>query len=109
MNGLRWLYLFLAIAGAVLTWYYNIQFITAADGVFDLHSFVAGGMANYAAASLSMDIFIAAVAGFIWIIVECRRLGMKNSWVYIILGGTIAFAFAFPFFLFMREGKVTEK
>ncbi len=103
---IRIVYLLLSVAGAILTWHYNLQFMSAGAGGFDLNSFVAGGMANPASASLTMDIFIAAMTGFVWIIAESRRLGMKNSWIYIVLGCLVAFAFAFPFFLFMREGKL---
>lgn len=105
----RNIYLILAIAGAVLTWFFNIRFMLENPGMFDLFAFISGGLANPAAASLTMDITIACLTGFIWMIAEARRIGMKHVWVYIVLGCSIAFAFAFPFFLFMREGVIHHR
>jgi hypothetical protein len=34
---------------------------------------------------------------------EGRRTGMRNTWIYVVLSGAIAFAFAFPLFLSARE------
>lgn len=62
-----------------------------------------GGLANPAAASLTMDIFIAAVTGLVWMTFEAKRLGMKHLWFYYLTTCMVAFAFAFPFFLFQRE------
>ena len=97
------LFLLLAIAGAILTWYFNIQFMQQNPGAFDIRLFVSGGLANPAAASLTMDIFIAAVTGVVWMGIEAKRLGMKHLWFYYVSTCLIAFAFAFPFFLFQRE------
>lgn len=109
MSGRQIIYLVLAIAGAVFTWYHNLQYMIANDWVFSISDFIAGGMANPAAASLTMDIGIAAVAGFVWIIFEAQRLGMKHYWVYLVLGASVAFAFAFPLFLFMRERHLSRE
>jgi hypothetical protein len=53
--------------------------------------------------SLTVDLLIAAIAGSILIVVESRRLGMRFAWVYVVLSAVVAFAFAFPLFLAMRE------
>lgn len=102
------LFLLLAIAGAALTWYFNIQFMQQNPGAFDIRLFVSGGLANPAAASLTMDIFIAAVTGLVWMGIEAKRLGMKHLWFYYVSTCLIAFAFAFPFFLFQRERHLTR-
>lgn len=102
----RVIYLLLAIVGLVMTWYYNLQFIQASGGSFDVAEFVAAGANNPASQSLSWDLAIACMAGLIWIFFESRRLGLRFFWVYIILAFTIAYAFAFPLFLFVRQGKL---
>ncbi len=56
---------------------------------------------------LSFDLLIAAVAGSGFIIIEGRRLGMGNLWLYIALSAITAFAFTFPLFLAMREKKLS--
>jgi hypothetical protein len=55
---------------------------------------------------LSADLLIVAVAGSIFMIIEGRRLRMRNLWLYIVLSGITAFAFTFPLFLAMRERKL---
>lgn len=102
------LFLSLAVLGAMLTWYFNIQFMINNPGAFDIRLFIAGGMANPAAASLTMDIFIAAVTGLTWMSIEAKRLGMKHIWFYYLTTCLIAFAFAFPFFLFQRERQLAK-
>ena len=54
-------------------------------------------------AASGLILLIAAIAGFTWILIEARRLQMKHSWLYLLTGCCVAFAFAFPLFLFMRE------
>ena len=102
----RILYLLLAIAGIVLTWYYNLQFISESGGSFDVTDFIAQGANNAASKSLSWDLTIACIAGLCWIYYESKRLEMGYFWVYIILAFGIAYAFAFPLFLFIRQGKL---
>jgi len=102
----RILYLLLALAGLVITWYYNLQFIEESGGSFDIGAFMAAGATNAAAKSLTWDLTIACLAGLLWIFFESRRLGLRFFWIYIILAFGIAYAFAFPLFLFIREGKL---
>lgn len=102
----RILYLLLAIVGLIMTWYYNLQFMADSGGSFDIASFIAAGSTNAASQSLSWDLAIACIAGLTWIFFESRRLGLRFFWVYIILAFSIAWAFAFPLFLFVRQGKL---
>jgi hypothetical protein len=102
----RVLYLFLAIAGVMMTWYYNLQFMQESGGSFDLAEFMAASSSNAASQSLSWDLAIACLAGLLWIFYESKRLGMRFFWVYIILAFSVAYAFAFPLFLFVRQGKL---
>ncbi|MFT4822999.1 MAG: hypothetical protein ACI9DH_000187 [Halioglobus sp.] len=102
----RILYLSLAIAGIVLTWYYNLQFVSESGGSLDLAEFIAQGSTNTVSKSLTWDLAIACIAGLCWIYYESKRLEMGYFWVYIILAFGIAYAFAFPLFLFIRQGKL---
>jgi hypothetical protein len=102
----RILYLVLAVAGVVMTWYYNLQFMQESGGSFDLAAFMAAGATNAASKSLSWDLTIACLTGLIWIFFESRRLGLRFFWIYIILAFGVAYAFAFPLFLFVRQGKL---
>lgn len=105
----RILYLLLALTGLAVTWYYNLQFIEDSGGRFDITEFIAAGATNAAAKSLSWDLAIACVAGLIWIYFESKRLGLRFFWIYIALAFGVAWAFAFPLFLFMRQGKLESQ
>lgn len=96
-------YLVLSLAGLCLTWYHNIAFMQETGGAFALQPFLDGMFANHAAASIGWDITIACTAFIIWLVHEAKRIGMKHAWVYVVLTFGVAFAFAGPLFLFMRE------
>ena len=105
---LKWVYLTLAISGAVLPWLANLEFISAYGTSFDLGLFVQLANANPAASSLSRDLAIGATAVVVWIVQESRRLQMRGlPWV--LLGCTaLAFAFGAPLFLYLRERRLEE-
>jgi hypothetical protein len=104
----RWLYLALAISGAVLPWMANWEFIQSYGAVFDLGLFVRMAGANPAAQSLSRDLLIASSAITVWIVIESRRLRMRGlPWV-LLSCATIAFAFGAPLFLYLRERRLDE-
>jgi hypothetical protein len=105
---LGWLYLAMAIAGAILPWLANLEFIQTYGASFDLGLFVQLANANAAAQSLSRDLLIGASAVTIWMVSEARRLQMRGlPWV--LLGCvTVAFAFGAPLFLYLRERRLME-
>jgi len=107
-NVVQWLYLALAIAGAILPWMANIAFIRTSGNNFDLASFVSLANANPAAQSLSRDLFVGATAITIWMVVEGRRLKIRGLWLPLICSVTIAFACGAPLFLWMRERRLAE-
>ncbi|MFM7652162.1 MAG: DUF2834 domain-containing protein [Vulcanococcus sp.] len=105
---LAWLYLALAIAGGVLPWLANLDYMRQYGSSFDLGLFVQLANANPAAQSLSRDLLVGASAITIWMVVESRRLQMRHLWLVLLSSVTIAFAFAAPFFLFLRERRLAE-
>lgn len=105
---LAWIYLALALAGAVLPWLANLDYMRAYGSSFDLKLFVELANANPAAQSLSRDLFVGASAVTLWMVVESRRLQMRHLWLVLLSAVTIAFAFAAPLFLFLRERRLAE-
>ena len=105
---LAWLYLALAVAGGILPWLANFDYMRQYGSSFDLKLFVELANANPAAQSLSRDLLVGATAVTVWIVVESRRLQMRHLWVVLLSSVTIAFAFAAPFFLFLRERRLAE-
>ncbi|WP_216921881.1 DUF2834 domain-containing protein [Synechococcus sp. CCAP 1479/9] len=108
ISWIAWIYLLLAVAGAVLTWLANLDFIRSEGAAFDLRLFIRQANANPAARSLSRDLAIGATAVTIWMVRESRRLGMRGL-VWVLLSCvTIAFAFGAPLFLHLRERRLLE-
>tara|TARA_B100000965_G_scaffold59767_1_gene45811 strand:- start:167 stop:517 length:351 start_codon:yes stop_codon:yes gene_type:complete len=105
---LKWVYLLLAILGAIFPTLANIEFAKTYGPAFDIQLFIELANNNPAAQSLSRDLFIGATAVFVWIISESKRLEMKNLWIVVLTTFTIAFAFSAPLFLFLRELRIEE-
>lgn len=105
---LAWLYLGLSVAGAILPWLANLDFIRESNGPFDLALFIAQANANPAAQSLSRDLLIGATAFTIWMVVESKRLQIKTFWIALLASFGIAFACGAPLFLFLRERRLLE-
>ncbi len=99
------LFLCLAIAGLIGTWYYNIQFMLTEEDS-GLMNYIAQTKTTFPAKSFSFDLLIVLLAFFVWYIPEAIRLKIKHWWVFIILSYGVALAFAFPLFLFFRERKL---
>lgn len=105
---LAWIYLALAVAGGILPWLANLEFMQQYGTSFDLGQFVQLANANPAARSLSRDLLVGATAVTVWMVVESQRLRMRHLWVVLLSAVTIAFAFAAPLFLFLRERRLAE-
>ena len=105
---LSWVYLALAIAGGVLPWLANLEFIRTYGQAFDIGLFVRLANGNPAAQSLSRDLAIGATAITIWMVSEARRLRMRGLGWVLLSCVTIAFAFGAPLFLYLRERRLAE-
>lgn len=103
MSAREMVFALLALLGLAVPWYFNFQYAAQGGNPFDLVGFFSLGFVNPAASSLTMDLVIAFTAFALWTMPEARRIGMRAGWLYPLLGFFIAFAFAFPLFLFMRE------
>lgn len=95
-------YVLIGTVGAVLTARFNAQW-SATRGGFDLVDYVRDGFANPASTSFTVDLLIAAIAGVLFMAVEGARLRLRSTIPLIIATFVIAFAFAFPVFLAVRE------
>ncbi|MEY4993401.1 MAG: hypothetical protein RIS82_523, partial [Actinomycetota bacterium] len=86
--------------GLITAWYFN------ALAVFNREDYLAEGFTSNVDWVLSLDLLIVGFAAMAFIIIEGRRLKMKNLWVYIALAFVTAAAFTVPLFLGMRELKL---
>lgn len=98
MSGMQWLYLLLAVAGAVGPWFFNLQ-------VEDLGSFFQQVWATPLSSSLGVDLLVVVAAFYALMATEGRRCGLSVG-LLVGLGllvWLVAVACAFPLFLFFRE------
>jgi hypothetical protein len=100
------IYAALAAIGLVATWTFNLQFMSESGGSFSLVDFVAASYANSASSSIANDLTVGVLAFLVWSFHEARRIGMRHWWIYVVLTFAIAFACAYPLFLFMRERRI---
>lgn len=106
MTWKRWLYGGLALAGLAGPWWFNASFVAGGGGAGD---FLGAVFANPASSSIGVDVLVACAAFLVWMTLEGRRLGMRHLWVYVVLTFAVAFAFSFPLFLFVREGRLDAR
>lgn len=104
---LQLVYAICAVAGVVLTWYFNIQF-TIEHGGFSLATYINENYVNNASASITNDLLVVVAVFLIWLFVEARRLQIPHWWLYLILTFVVAIAFTLPLFLLNRERRLAE-
>ncbi len=107
MNGispLRWVYLALAVGGAIVPTYFFTEWFNA-NG-WSLAGLTAEWRANDATRGLLWDLMGAVTAFFVWVIAETR---VRRNWLaLVVLPVTflIGFACALPLYLFLRTRRI---
>jgi Terpene cyclase DEP1 len=106
ISALQLFYLFFAIGGLIIPWYYNIQQVLQTGKAFTLADYFNAGFSSPLASSITTDFFIGTTPVLVWMYLEGKRLRIKGMWA--IIAGTflVAFAFTCPLFLFLRERKM---
>ncbi len=103
-----YIYLILSLLGLIAFFYVNKGIAQA--GNFNVIDFISSTWtANFYAKSISVDFWVAATTGLFFMMIEAYRLKMKKVWVFVLLSFLVAFAFAFPLFLFFRHKKLHAK
>lgn len=95
-------YAVIAVVALVVTQANNIAFFRQPDNG-GLVGWVAALYANPAVASFTNDVIAYGVAGYIFMVVEARRLGIRHVWVYLLLSSFLAVGVMFPLFLIARQ------
>ncbi len=107
-NFVSYVYLAIAMAGAIFPVYSNIKFVQLYGPGFNIFSFINLATNNPASQSLSFDLFFLSSAVFLWMFIESRRLSLKHFWIVVLGTFSIAIAFSAPLFLFLRERRLIE-
>jgi hypothetical protein len=97
-----------AAAGAVVPWYFNVAYMRESGELLTPQRWLAEGFATTLAGSITSDFLIGTTPVLVWMVAEARRLGMRHWWFYVVATFLIAFAFACPLFLLMRERKMQQ-
>ncbi len=105
MTPLRWLYLALAIWGAIHPMYYFITWFN--QNTWDLMAMVDAWHANAATSGLTWDLTIAAVALTVFVIVESVSRRMWLGLIAIPATFGIGVSCGLPLYLFLRSRPVT--
>jgi hypothetical protein len=107
---MKTLYLFLAIIGFItpniLVFYESVETGNILLWL-DPQATMTGMFGNRIAAAFVTDLLCVVLVALIWIVIESKKLGMKNSWVYVVLTLLFGLAGPLPLFLYQRE-KVLE-
>src|SRR5690348_9875572 len=102
--------LYYAIAGIALiaTWRQNLAFGREMGlGMGEMFvAFWPALLANRATISITVDIFLFALAAVVWMVLEARRLQLRFAWAYVVFGILIAISVTFPLFLAARERRL---
>jgi lysylphosphatidylglycerol synthetase-like protein (DUF2156 family) len=101
---MQWLFMIAAILGAVLPLSYLTPFL-ATNGL-DLRLFFSQLFQNNVSAFFGMDVFVSALALWLFVFAEGRRRGMKHLWVYVLCTLLVGVSLGLPLFLFFWERKV---
>ena len=102
-------YLVLSLLGLILCLKETSHYMSLNLGYMEANiKFWSDAMINHASRSITWDIVIMYFCASTFMIVESRRLKMKFSWVYIVMGYLVAIAFTFPLFMFFRQRKLNS-
>jgi hypothetical protein len=97
-------YAVIAVVALVVTQVNNIAFFRQPqNGDGGMVGYVSALYANPAVASFTKDVIAYVVAGYIFMVVEARRLGIRHVWVYLLLSSFLAVGVMFPLFLIARQ------
>jgi hypothetical protein len=92
----------IAVLAFVSTWGNGLPYLSL--GVVGSNvGFWRDTMANPASQFLTLDVFFLALAVFVWMVLEARRLGMRGVWLYLLFGTVVAISVTVPIFLINRE------
>jgi hypothetical protein len=101
---MQWLYLILAITGAVVPFSFLSVFLSTHG--FDIPELFRQLFQNNVSAAFGADVIISALALFLFIFLEGRRLRMRNLWAYVLCTLPVGVSFGLPLFLFFRQRRL---
>ena len=103
---MQWLYLILAVIGAIAPVSYLLRFLTKYG--WDIPELTSQLFSNHISTMFGLDVIISGIVLFLFIFLEGRRLRMKKLWAYVLCTLPVGVSFGLPLFLFFRERRLTS-
>jgi hypothetical protein len=104
VTGLEALYYVIAICSFATGYYFNVQYVQEYPAEAGWVHFTKLLFTNPAASSGSQDLVTTNVLLFpLWTIIDGRRLGMKQPWIYFVLSLLTSFGFGMGLYLAAHE------
>jgi hypothetical protein len=104
VTGLEALYYVIAICSFATGYYFNVQYVQEYPTEASWVHFTKLLFTNPAASSGSQDLVTTNVLLFpLWTIIDGRRLGMKQPWIYFVLSLLTSFGFGMGLYLAAHE------
>lgn len=101
---MQWIYLIIAVLGAVLPLSQLLPFLTTYG--FDVPLLFRQLFQNHVSAFFGLDVIVSSVALWVFVFSEGPRCRMKNLWLYVLCNLAVGVSLALPLFLFFRERKL---
>lgn len=101
-------YAAIAVIALIVTQVNNVAFFLQPQNG-GLVGWIAALYANPAVASFTNDVILYCVAGYLFMVVEARRLGIRHVWAYLLLSSFGAVSVMFPLFLIARQYEMARK
>lgn len=104
---LEGLYYALAVGSVCIGWYFNVHYVMAFPAQASWAHFTSMLFDNPAAASAGQDMIITNVFLFpLWTIIDGRRRGLRQTWIYFVVSLFTSFGFAMGLYLAAQERQV---
>jgi len=100
----RKLYLPLAAMGFVLPYYFFVSFLI--ENGLNLQLLFSQLFANDISTFFAVDLIITAIVFLVFLYSEAARYQMQNWWLCLVATLAVGPSFAFPLFLYFREGRI---
>ena len=96
------LYYLFALAGLIITWIFNAQYLIQGGSV-EPAAFFGAAMLTPLTTAITLDVYWSAIVFSIWMLTDAKEKAIPLRWLYIVICFCIGLAIALPLYLGIRE------
>lgn len=104
---MRYLYLAIAVLGAIAPYFFVGRFMMSTGGGFS--EFLAAAVVNDAATTATADVLVASLAFWFFLFVEARKWDIRYWGLFVVANLGVGLSFALPLFLYFRQVRVEQR